>query len=435
MSEGSFGAFRVRSGGAAGRASPDSHRRRGLSPASGSRILRTVSVFAYVARTAAGARVSGRVTARSRDAAVADLQSRQLAPVTVRPVADRASRGGRIPARRLAGAYRQISDLLRAGVPLLRALRLLARGKADRRLAAVMGRLADAVSEGQPLAEAMAAEPGVFPDVHVAMVRAGERGGFLEPVFARLGVFVEHQADMRGRVIGQMIYPCVLLTVALGVIVFFLVVLVPQFEQNLARAELPGPTRLVLGTSGFVTGHWPWLLGGAILAGAGLGWARTLPAVRRGWAHAQLRIPRVGGLVRDLAVGRFARILGTMLENGIPLLAAMRIARDAAGNMILAEAIDRAAESVQAGETLAVPLGDSGLFSEEAVEVIAVGESANNLPEVLVTLAESVEKRVNRLLEALLRLMEPVILLALGGLVMFMFLALVIPMLKANSSV
>jgi general secretion pathway protein F/type IV pilus assembly protein PilC len=267
------------------------------------------------------------------------------------------------------------------------------------------------------------------------MVRAGERGGFLEPVFARLGAFVEHQADMRGRVIGQMIYPAVLLAVALGVIVFFLVVLVPQFEENLARRELPAPTKLVLGTSEFVTASWPWLIALAVLLGAGVAWARTLEPVRRGWARLQLRIPKVGGLVRDLAVGRFARILGTMLENGIPLLAAMKIAKDATGNVILAEAIDRASESVQAGETLAAPLGESGLFSEEAVEVIAVGESANNLPEVLVTLAESTEKRVNRLLEALLRLMEPVILLALGGLVMFMFLALVIPMLQANSSV
>jgi general secretion pathway protein F/type IV pilus assembly protein PilC len=394
-----------------------------------------VSVFAYVARNSSGARVSGRVAARSREAAVADLQSRQLAPVEVREVADRENRGGRIPARRLAGAYRQLADLLRAGVPLLRALRLLGRGKADKRLSAVMGRLADAVSEGQPLAEAMATEDGVFPDVHVAMVRAGERGGFLQPVFARLGIFVEHQADTRGRVIGQMIYPGVLLTVALGVIVFFLVVLVPQFEQNLARRELPAATKFVLGTSDFITGSWPWLVGIAVLLGAAIAWARTLEPVRRGWARLQLRLPKVGPLICDLAVGRFARILGTMLENGIPLLAAMRIAKDAAGNIILAEAIERASESVQAGETLARPLGESGLFSEEAVEVIAVGESANNLPEVLVTLAESTEKKVNRLLEALLRLMEPVILLVLGGLVMFMFLALVIPMLKANSTV
>lgn len=394
-----------------------------------------MAVFAYVARDDAGGRVAGRVSARSRDAAVAELQSRALAPVDVREVeAGGGGAGGRVGARKLAGVYRQLADLLRAGVPLLRALRLLSRGKSDRRLATVMGRLADAVSEGESLAETMAADPDVFPDVHVAMVRAGERGGFLEPVFARLGEFVEHQADTRSRVLGQMIYPSVLLTVALGVIVFFLVVLVPQFEDQLSRQELPGPTKLVLATSDFVTGSWPWLVGIALAIGASAAWARTLEPVRRGFARVQLAIPRLGGIIRDLAVGRFARILGTMLENGIPMLAAMKIARDAAGNPILAEAIDRAAESVESGETLAAPLGASGLFSDEAVEVITVGESANNLPEVLVTLAESTEKRVDRLLEAFLRLMEPAILLVLGGLVMFMFLALVIPMIKANST-
>ncbi|MFK7960529.1 MAG: type II secretion system F family protein [Phycisphaerales bacterium] len=394
-----------------------------------------MAVFAYVARTHAGQRQTGRLTARNREAAVADLQSRQLAPVKVDEVSDRAERGGALKRRTLAGAYRQMGDLLRAGVPLLRALRLLGRGKADPRLAAVMGRLADAVSEGQPLAEAMQAEVGVFPDVHVAMVRAGERGGFLEPVFARLGIFVEQQADARDRIIGQMIYPGVLLSVALGVIVFFLTVLVPQFEDQLARQELPAPTRFVLGTSGFIIGSWPWLLGGLIvLVGFGM-WVRAQAGVQRAMAGLRLRLPKLGPVLRDVAVARFARILGTMLENGIPLLAAMRIARDAAGNPVMAEAIDDASDSVQSGATLAVPLGESGLFSEEAVEVIAVGESANNLADVLVTLADSTEKRVDRMMEKLLRLMEPAILLLLGGLVMFMFLALVIPMLKANSTV
>src|SRR5690606_457200 len=138
---------------------------------------------------------------------------------------------------------------------------------------------------------------------------------------------------------------------------------------------------------------------------------------KRAIAVAQMRIPKLGALIGSLAVGRFTRILGTLLENGIPMLAAMQISRDAAGHVLLAEAIDKAAQAVGSGETLSKPLADSGMFGEDVIEMIAVGESANNLPQVLITIAETIEKRVDRMLAVFIRLIEPALLLALGGMV------------------
>jgi general secretion pathway protein F/type IV pilus assembly protein PilC len=391
-----------------------------------------VGTFAYIARTASGDRVTGTLVGATEQAVLSELQARSLAPVEVRPVVRRSRR--RVSTRQLATAYRQISDLLRAGVPLLRALRLLGRSRANPRLAEVMNEVADEVADGGHLAESMARHDDVFPPVQIAMVRAGERGGFLEQVLERLGTFLEHQADLRGKVVGNLVYPIALLTVGAGIIVFALVFLVPKFESFYSRIALPLPTRMLLGSSSLLVDRWPQLLVaiGAVVAAAW--WALRRPGVRRRLALWQLRVPKLGALARDLAVGRFTRILGTLLENGIPMLPAMQISREATGHVLLTDAIEKATEAVRAGETLAQPLAESGMFSDDAVEIISVGESANNLPVVLITLADTIEKRVDRVLGALVRLMEPLLLLGMAGMVLFIFVALVVPMLRMSSS-
>jgi len=393
-----------------------------------------MATFAYIARDAAGERVTGKLVGTTEQAILAELQSRSLAPVTVHEVHDRASERGRVSVRQLATAYRQIADLLRAGVPLLRALRLIGRSKANPRLATVMNEVADMVADGGALADAMGAQGDVFPSIQVAMIRAGERGGFLEQVLERMGSFLEHQAEMRGKVLGNLIYPVALLTVGLGVVVFALVFLVPQFRDFYAQIDLPLPTKILLGLSSLFTDSWGAIVIAVLALVASGWWLRRRPAVRRAVAGWQLRIPKLGPLARDLAVGRFARILGTLLENGIPLLPAMQISREATGHLLLNEAIESATEAVRAGETLARPLAESGMFAEDAIEIISVGESANNLPQVLITLAETIEKRVDRMLTALVRLMEPLLLLVLAGMVLFIFVALVVPMLKMSSA-
>lgn len=394
-----------------------------------------MGTFAYIVRDRDGRRLEGKLSGASLQAVTAELHSRQWSPIEVREEREhRLTRRG-VSQRQLAGAYQQIADLLRAGVPLLRALRLLGRSKANPRLASVMNTVADAVSDGGRLADAMAEHEDVFPSVQIAMIRAGERGGFLEEVLERMGSFIEHQAELKSKVIGNLIYPIILLFVGVGVIVFALTFLVPQFSGFFPDPSmLPLPTRMLLGASEFLQSQWHIvLIAVAVLVAAAL-WLRRQPTVRRALARWQLRIPKLGVLARDLAVGRFARILGTMLENGIPMLPAMQISRDATGHILLQDAIDEAIESVRAGETLTDPLAKSGMLSDEVVEMISVGESANNLPAVLVKLADTIEKRVDRMLTALVRMMEPLLLLGMGGVVFFIFMALVVPMLRLSSS-
>ena len=393
-----------------------------------------MATFAFIARDSAGQKVEGKVAAATAQAVLAELQSRQLAPVQVHEVREQPRAQRKMPVRQLATAYRQLADLLRAGVPLLRALKLLGRNRANPRLAKTMSAVAEAVAEGSRLADAMATHGEVFPPIQIAMVRAGERGGFLEPVLHRMGVFLELQADLRAKVIGNMIYPIALLGFMVAVIVLALVFIVPQFRDFYSRIPLPWPTKVLLGASDAVTSYGLVVL---IVVGAiGFGiWRITRTAtVQRQIAIARLRIPALGELTRSLAVGRFARILGTLLENGIPMLQAMQISRDAAGHILLAEAIDNATEAVRSGESLAKPLADSGLFGEDVVEMISVGESANNLPGVLITIADTIEKRVDRMLNIVVRLMEPLLLAVLGGAVFFIFVALIVPMMRMSSS-
>lgn len=391
-----------------------------------------VATYAYEARDSAGARVRGTLDAASEMQVLADLQARGLAPVRVQAAQVRRARRG-VGIRALANTYRQMGDLLRAGVPLMRALRLLGRGRANPRLAATWSAVADGVQEGDRLADAMARHPDVFPEVQVAMVRAGERGGFLEDVFARLSVFIENQAEMRGKIVGNLIYPVILLTVGFGIVIAALVFFVPKFKKFHVKGELPAATRALMWTSDLLVERWGVMLIVAAAAIALAWWAWRRPALQRRIRDAQLHVPQLGALVRAICVARFTRVLGTLLANGIPLIGAMTIARDAAGHPALADAVDRAVEAVRAGEPLARPLGESGFFEDDVVEMIAMGESANNLASVLNGVADTLEKRVDRALAMAVKLMEPALLLFLATVVLSIFLALVLPMLQLGS--
>jgi len=390
-------------------------------------------MYAYIARDARGSRVTGRVEAATEQAAAADLSARGLAPVRVEAAAAPAARRGRVSVRRLASSYQQLSDLLRAGVPLLRSLRLLGRGRADPRLGAVWSQVADEVADGSRLADSMARHPRIFPPVQVALIRAGERGSFLEQVLARLGVFLNHQADMRSRVVGNLIYPVILLVGGVLVLVLALIFLVPKFRPHFAKMEIPVATRFLFAISDLFVVWWPIVLPAlaALLVAGAVAWRRQ--RVRRTVAIWKLRIPKVGGMIRSIAVARVTRVLGTLLDNGIPLIQAMQISREAAGHPLLEEAIDRATEAVRGGESLSRPLGESGFFDEDVIEMISVGESANNLPQVLVTIAETMEGRIDRTLAIAVRLMEPLLLLLLAGGVVFIFMALVLPLMSLSS--
>lgn len=397
-----------------------------------------MATFRYTAISASGERIEGILVGDSEQAVLAELDSRQLTPVAVSPAAGGSDQSsGRLPARQLGESYGQLADLLRAGVPLLRGLRLLGGRRSRPRVSRVFASLAQEVEKGSDLAAAMERRSDSFPTLHIAMVRAGERGGFLESVLAQLGGLVIKQAELTGKILGNMIYPAVLVVFGLGIAAVIFGVFVPQFRPMFARIEggLPLVTTIVFIVSDAITKY--GLVSAALLgaAGAGVAAAMRRPNVKARIDQARLRLPVLGPIQRGVATARLCRLLGSMLANGVPMLAALRISRDAVGNPVMQRAIDAAAEAVQSGAALAPPLEASGLFDDDIVEMIRVGESANNLSEVLLTIADTIEARLDRLLNVAIRLIEPLLLVLIAGLVGLVAAGLLLPLTKLSQAV
>lgn len=390
--------------------------------------------FRYTAMTTSGRRVAGEMAGATEQAVLSELEAKSLLPVRVAPLVRRRWLVGKVSTRRLGQSYVELSELVGAGVPLLRSLRLLGGRKTGGRLSGAFKELSEAVESGDAMGEAMARRPDIFSSIHVAMIRAGERGGFLEQVFARLGQFVLGQAELKSRIVGSLVYPSVL--VLFGVIVLTVVFgyFVPRFKPMFARLEsLPAVTEVVFAASDLITVYGPITALVLGVLGAGAWRAMREPRVRRWLAIAKTKAPVIGPVVRNLAVSRFCRMLGTMLGNGVPMIAAMEISKDAAGNLLLEEAIVRATEAVRQGEPLAPPLADSGLIADDVLEMIAVGEQANNLDDVLVRVAETIDKRADRLFTAAIRLVEPLLLLLVAGVVGVVAISLLLPIMQLSN--
>ncbi len=395
--------------------------------------------FQYTARELSGKQVSGVLSAGNEQEALGMLASMSLFPVDVQAkqeIAGIGGFGGRVGARTLAAFFTQLADLLHSGVPLLRSLELLERQTSKPGFKRVLVDIREQVAEGTRLADAMKKHPKAFGDLAVSMVTAGEEGGFMEDVLKRIASFTEHQEELKSRVVGAMVYPLFLLVLGGGIVAAMLTFFVPKFapifERMSDRGGLPWATTALLDTSAAVQSYGLLML--LALVGIAYGlmkWAET-PDGRMKVDRFRLTAPGMGAIVRSLAVARFCRILGTLLRNGVPILQSLRIAKDAAGNKVLSQAIGDAAENISAGKSLAVPLRASGEFSTEIVEMIAVGEEANNLEQVLIDIAETMERHTNRKLEMFVRLLEPLMLLLMAGLVLFVVAGLMLPILQSS---
>jgi general secretion pathway protein F len=388
-----------------------------------------------------GQEVKGLLTAGTETEVVSTLSSRELFPLKIELAesarADDRLRGRRVKARDLATFYSQLSDLLRSGVPLLRSLELLQRQSRNKVLKVVLQEVRDEVADGTRLAEALRQHTNVFSELAVSMVRAGEEGSFLEDVLRRIADFTEHQEDLKGRVVGAAVYPMFLMVVGGLVLTFMMVWFVPKFEpifQRLeARGELPWATTAVVAISDTIT-NYGLVVAGVIAAGVFFGAQYfNTDEGRLALDRVKLTVPGAGKIYRSLAIARFCRILGTLLNNGVPILNSLRISKDATGNKVLSNAINEASDFISAGKSLAEPLRASGEFPEEAVEIIAVAEEANNLEKVLVDIAESMERRTYRYLELFVRLLEPAMLLVMAMLVLFVMLGLLLPVLQSSN--
>jgi general secretion pathway protein F len=295
------------------------------------------------------------------------------------------------------------------------------------------------VADGTGLAQAMAQHPKAFDELAVSMVKAGQEGGFLEDVLKRIAVFVDHQEDMKAKVIGALAYPVFLALAGFTVLNVLVIFFVPKFEPVFAKLkeqnELPALTMFLMDFSAFLRS---WEGGAAAALGvSGLIWFfRWTRGGGRVWADkVRIKLPLFGPVFLNLALSRFTRILGTMLHNGIPILRALAIAKDSTGNRVLTAAIEKSAENVTAGEKLADPLRKSGYFPPDIVEMIAIAEEANSLEKVLIDISEGLEKRTARQLELMVKLLEPIMLLVMAGVTLLVVAGLLLPVFKIGSTV
>ncbi len=404
-------------------------------------------VFQYKALQANGSVAEGQLEAAGRPEAFAQMAGLGLRPVSLTERSGGQAKGGaavpvslgsislfkkahKVSARALENFTRLLSSLLAAGVPLSRALVILHKEAANPAAQTKWKEIHDLVVDGMSLADAMGKSPDTFPRVYTAMVQAGETGGFLDLVLAQIADFQAREKDLRSKVTAAMLYPCVLLFLALAVLVFLLTFFIPKFQVIFSGlgAALPLPTQIVLAASHIIRSYGFFVLvGGIVLITLVRNWFASEQG-RRVWEGLVLRVPIVGPLVAEFAMARFCRMLGTLLGAGVPLVQGLNVARKSIGNQILVDAVAQSIERVQQGGQLGASLAEcKGLFPSSVVEMIAVAEESGKLDQELVRIANVTEGDLDRQLKTAVAFAEPLLLFFIAAFIGTIFISMVLP--------
>ena len=427
--------------------------------------------YTYVALDARGEESSGLVEANSTNEAIGQLRQAGYFPTNVFEEGKAAGRDGKavkaakkakptkaatasvatagqkkgivlferktVKPRVLMIFTRQLATLIDSGLPLLRALTVLAKQERDKVLQKTIGNLSDSVQGGSTFSEGLAQHPRIFNDLYVNMVRAGEAGGVLEVVLTRLAEFQEKAQKIKNKVVSAMVYPIIVMFLAVVIMAFLLVFIVPKFEQifkdMLGDKPLPGITLLVIGVSNAVKDHWAIIIGIIVLLSIGLKMLGRTAGGRIAIDRMKLHIPLFGDLLRKTAISRFSRTLGTLVTSGVPILQALNITRETAGNTIIAGAISQVHDSVKEGESIVQPLEASGAFPPMVVSMIDVGEETGQLPEMLLKIAEVYDDEVDNSVAGLTSMLEPIMIVFLAVVVGTIVIALFMPLISIIS--
>lgn len=403
-------------------------------------------LYEYKGMTAAGKAVKGMKEAQTRNALRDALQRTGVFLTEAREKGQKAPPAGQglsrevqfnfsvVTKRDVSLLTRQFATLQKAAIPLVEALSALTDQAEKPALKSALADVKSKVNEGSSLAAAMAEHPKIFDGLYIAMIRAGESSGNLDVVLDRLADFADGQVRLRSKVQTAMFYPVIMSVVGMllmGVLFTFVIPRVTKlFEQQ--RKPLPFITELLLGTADVLSNYW-WLI--IIVMGFGVygfrRWQNTNEG-RRKWDRFTLNVPVFGGIIRMVAIARFSRTMSTLLASGVPLLRAMEIVKDVLGNRTLVEVIETCRENIREGESVAGPLKRSGEFPPIVTHMIAVGERAGKLEEMLDSVAASYEEQVEGRVEMLTTLMEPMMILIMGGAVGFVVFAIMLPILQLN---
>ena len=340
---------------------------------------------------------------------------------------------GKVPSKTLTVFTRQLSTLISAGLPLLRSLRTLGKQEKDANLKKIMLGLSESVEGGTTFSEALSQHPKAFNKLYVNMVKAGELGGVLEIVLTRLAEFAEKSQRIKGKVTSAMVYPLVVLTIAVGIVTFLMLFIVPKFEaifkDMLGGRPLPFITQVIMDLSRFIQGNFLLIAGVIIVAVFAARFAMKMPGVAAAVDNYKLKIPLFGDMLTKTSVARFSRTLGTLVSSGVPILQALNITRDTAGNLRVSKAVESIHDNVKEGESMVTPMEASGIFPPMVVSMVQVGEETGQLPDMLTKVADVFEEEVDNAVSGLTSLLEPVmiVLLALvvGPIVVALFLPLI----------
>jgi type IV pilus assembly protein PilC len=401
--------------------------------------------YKYTAIDRTGSQTSGRIEAANDEQARQKLMAKGLMVTTLasdagaaKPAAAPAapakpgfSFGAKVTQNDVTIMTRQLATLITAGLPLLRALELITKQERNPTFKIILGNVAESVSQGNNLSEALQAHPKVFDRLFVNMIRAGEAGGVLDKVLDRLAKFREKAERIQKKVKSAMVYPGVVMSVAIIIVYILMVKVVPSFQKLLdgQKTQMPPLTQFVVGISKFLTEYWwatPILIFGAYFG------LKTWLSTEKGkelFDRIIFRLPKVGGFIQIVSVSRFARTFGTLMASGVPILQSITITRDTLDNVVIAKSLERVHDRVRDGEPLSVPLEQSGVFPQMVTSMIQVGEETGQLPEMLNRVADIYDEEVDNAVTALTSIIEPVLIVFLAVVVGTIVLAMFLPLI------
>jgi type IV pilus assembly protein PilC len=399
-------------------------------------------VFRYTGKTRAGAVQKGDIEANDRNAAVAVLRQKQILVTSIRPRSKDLEikipgLGGSIKEKDIVVFTRQLATMIDAGLPLVQCLDILSHQALNKKFASVIGQIKTAVESGDTFADALRKHPKVFDEFFTNMVEAGEAGGILDSILARLAVYLEKARALKGKVKSAMVYPAAIVSIAVLVIIFLMIYVIPVFAEMFESfgGTLPAPTRLVMDLSYFTRTYiWyfiPVVIGGVFFFKRFYRTDKGKLLVDR----LMLKVPVIGPLIQKVAVAKFTRTLGTLVTSGVPIIDALQITARTAGNKVVEGAVLAIIGSVKEGQTIAEPLGKQNIFPPMVVQMIEVGESSGALDMMLNKIADFYDEEVDAAVSALTSLLEPALMVFLGITIGFVVVAMYLPIFKMAGAI
>ena len=396
--------------------------------------------FVWKARTLRGEIQGGVITARHERDVIGRLRRRRLIVLSIRQKSRDVTLpkiGSGVKRKDLVIFSRQFATMINSGLPLIQCLEILSSQVENRHLARIVQEVSSDVEAGSTLSDSMAKHQRVFSPLFINMVAAGEAGGILDRVLYRLADYLEKSNNIRRKVKGALVYPAVVMSVAVCVTLFLLVFVIPTFAQLFESSglDLPLPTRITIAASAFVMKAWPWLLTGLVLLIGGLQrYYRTEKGEYR-IDKIMLGVPKIGELLRKASIARFSRTLGTLLSSGVSILDAMEITATTSGNRVIQEAVISSRSSIASGNTISEPLSKMDIFPPMVVDMIRVGEETGKLDGMLGKIADFYEEEVDVAVETLTSILEPVLIVGIGLIVGGMVISMYMPIFRLASAI